>query len=67
MGHANGVCDAVYDFGQEAERSGTPQESGVEVARFLALLTPEDCQTTRYDTAPFFIQLTITPEEPAET
>ena len=33
------------------------------MTRFLAELTPEDCQTMRYGTPLFYIQLTITPED----
>jgi hypothetical protein len=70
-GNGNGIFDAAYDFGsahgQEAEMSGTPEEIGQEVARFLSLLTPDDCQAMRYDTLEFFIQLTITPKDQFET
>ncbi len=66
VGNGEGVFDAAYDFGEgsseEAALTGTPQEIGVAVARFLASLTPDDCQAMRYGTATFFVQLVISPE-----
>ena len=67
VGNADGVFDAAYDFGEgsgeEATMTGTPREVGDAVARYLALLTPEDCQAMRYGTSRFFVQLIVTPEE----
>ncbi len=61
VGNANGVFDAAYDFGTEieAELTGTPQEIGNEIARFLSNLTPEDCKEMQYDTPRFFVELII--------
>ncbi len=44
VGNGDGVFDAAYDFGlgagkAEAEMSGTPDEIGAEVARYLSRLT----------------------------
>lgn len=68
VGNADGVFDAAYDFGEgsgeQAAMKGTPREVGDAVGRFLASLTPEDCQAMRYGTPRFFVQLVITPEEP---
>jgi hypothetical protein len=67
VGNADGVFDAAYDFGagsgEEAQMQGRPEDIGVEVARFLSALTPEDCKAMRYGTSRFFVQLIITPEE----
>lgn len=69
VGNSKGVFDAAYDFGlgfgtTEAEMSGTPEEIGAAVARYLSLLTPEDCQDMKYGTDCFFVKLVIVPEEP---
>jgi hypothetical protein len=68
VGNADGIFDAAYHFGEgsgeEAAMTGTPSEIGDAVARYLALLTPEDCQAMRYGTSRFFVQLIITPAEP---
>ncbi len=67
-GNGNGIFDAAYDFGagggDEGQMTGSPQEIGAEVARFLALLTLKDCEAMKYGTDRFFIQLIITPVEP---
>jgi hypothetical protein len=48
VGNTNGVFDAAYAFGSptgdEATMTGTLEEVGQEVTRFLSLLTPADCQ-----------------------
>lgn len=68
VGNANGIFDAAYDFGaicgDEGQMRGTPEEIGAEVTRFLALLTPQDCEAMKYGTDRFFIVLTIGPDEP---
>jgi hypothetical protein len=66
VGNADGVFDAAYDFGsengQEAEMSGTPQEIGESVARYLSRLSSDDCETMKYGTPRFFVQFVIEPE-----
>ena len=66
VGNADGVFDAAYGFGseygQEAETSGTPQEIGEAVARYLSQLTSEYCETMKYGTHRFFVQFVIEPE-----
>lgn len=66
VGNADGVFDAAYDFGseygQEAGMSGTPQEIGEAVARYLSMLTSKDCEAMRYGTPRFFVQFVIEPE-----
>jgi hypothetical protein len=69
VGNADGVFDAAYDFGlgagdTEASMCGTPEQIGAEVARYLSLLTPEDCQAMKYDTPCFFVKLVIIPDAP---
>ncbi len=69
VGNGQGVFDAAYDFSDglgEATASGTPDQIGKAVARFLAGLLAKDCQAMRYGTDDFFIQLTIRPVEPVE-
>ena len=67
VGNGEGVFNAAYDFGngsgEEATVTGTPQEIGEAVVRYLATLTPEDCRAMRYGTSRFFVQLLISPEE----
>lgn len=63
VGNGDGVFDASYDFGEGGAMTGTPEEVGEAVARYLASLTPEDCRTMRYGTPKFFVQLVISPEE----
>ena len=67
VGNADGVFDAAYNFGapagEEAQLRGTSEEIGAEVARFLSMLTPEDCKTMKYGTRRFFVELIITPED----
>jgi len=74
VGNSRGIFDAAYNFGlgaappNEAEMLGTPLEIGAEVARYLALLTPDDIQTMRYGTPQFFVEFIITPEgQPEDT
>jgi hypothetical protein len=66
VGNADGVFDAAYDFGssagEQAQVTGTPQEIGAEIARFLAALTPADCEAMKYGTSKFFVELIIVPE-----
>lgn len=67
VGNAEGVFDAAYNFGDgadEATVSGTPEQIGDAIARYLASLRPEDCQAMRSGTDLFFVQLTISPEAP---
>ena len=67
VGNGEGIFDAAYDFGdgsgEEAGFTGTPQAIGEAVARYLTTLTPEDCQTMKYGTAKFFLQLVISPDD----
>jgi hypothetical protein len=67
VGNAEGVFDAAYELGRsrgtEAEYLGTPEEIGREVARYLSTLTPDDCETMRYGTDRFFVELIITTDE----
>lgn len=66
VGNGEGVFDAAYNFGEgsseEAAFTGTPQEIGDAVARYLAGLTAADCRAMQYGTSKFFVQLTILPE-----
>lgn len=64
VGNAEGVFDAAYDFGDgktEAEMSGSPEEIGRAVTRYLSGLLAEDCKAMQYGTDDFFVQLTIRP------
>ena len=54
--------DFGSEFGQEAEMSGTSQEIGEAVARYLSRLTSEDCETMKYGPPRFFVQFVIEPE-----
>ena len=67
VGNANGVFDAAYDFGEgsgvEAAITGTPQQIGEAVARYLSSLSGEACEAMRYGTSHFFVQLVVTPEK----
>lgn len=67
VGNSDGVFDAAYDFGEgsgeEASMTGTPQEIGEAVSRFLSSLSAEDCEAMRYGTSHFFVQLIVTPVE----
>jgi hypothetical protein len=67
VGNTDGVFDAAYEFGrcagEEAQMTATPQEIGQEVARYLATLTPTDCEAMKYGTSRFFVELIIVPEE----
>lgn len=70
VGNADGVFDAAYDFGaeggDEGQLTGTPEEIGFAMARYLSGLTPEACAAMRYGTDRFFVQLIITPEAQPE-
>ncbi len=67
VGNSDGLFDAAYQFGNatngEAQMSGTPEEIGAEVARYLSSLTPEDCREMQYGTQRFFIEFIVTPDE----
>jgi hypothetical protein len=67
VGNADGVFDAAYDFGEgwgkEAAITGTPQEIGDAVTRYLSSLSAEDCEAMRYGTSHFCVHLIVTPEE----
>jgi hypothetical protein len=67
VGNADGVFDAAYDFGEgsgeEAAMTGTPEEIGKAVTRFLSSLSAEDCEAMRYGTSHFFVQLIMSPDE----
>jgi hypothetical protein len=67
VGNGEGVFDAAYYFGdgsgEEAAFTGSPQEIGDAVARYLAALTPENCRAMKYGTEKFFVQLLISPED----
>ncbi len=67
VGNADGIFDAAYNFGEgsgeEAAMTGTPQEIGEAVARYLSSLSAEDCEAMRYGTSHFFVQLVVTPDE----
>jgi hypothetical protein len=67
VGNSDGAFDAAYEFGssanEEAQITGTPEQIGREVTRYLSTLTPADCQTMRYGTSRFFLELIVTPDE----
>ncbi len=65
LGNGDGVFDAAYDFGsdsgEEAAMTGTPEQIGQALTRFLAALSPGACQAMKYDTDRFFVQLVVSP------
>ena len=61
VANADGVYDAAYSFGAEAQISGTPENVGREVVEFLKSLTVADCKAMEYGKPPFRVVLDITP------
>ena len=59
------MFDAAYEFGRgagsEGGMTGTAEEVGRELSRYLASLTPRDIEDMKYKTDRFFVELTITP------
>jgi hypothetical protein len=67
VGNSRGIFDAAYSFGNdrddEGTMTGTPQEIGESIVRFLEGVTPEDCQIMKYGTEKVYFELLITPIE----
>lgn len=65
MGNADGVFDAAYDFGgnfgEVAQRAGTPEQIGAEIVRCLSSLTADACREIQYGTPRFFVELVVMP------
>ena len=40
LGNSHGIYEAAYDFGEESELRGEPQEIGLALANYLQALTP---------------------------
>jgi hypothetical protein len=68
--NAEGPFDAAYEMGRgvgdEGGMVGTPEEVGRELARFLAVLTPEDVNTMKYQTGRFYLELILEPADAGE-
>jgi hypothetical protein len=68
LGNSHGIYDTAYQFGDQGELVGTPDELAREVARFLGKFTEGEVQALRYGAPHFFVELLVTPEgQPEDT
>ena len=65
VGNSDGDFDACYDFGDDSELTGTPEEIGAEVTRILSTLTKNDCEEMKYGTDSFYVKFIATPKNGA--
>jgi hypothetical protein len=69
----NGPFDAAYEFGLGVDpegfgagMTGTPEEIGKELARFLSVLTRQDVETMKYGTGRYYVELILGPVDEEE-